>query len=231
MRKYWLRISGKVDTLTLRERSILFVAAAAVLIFLAFFFFLNPTYARQKALLLTMSQQRDQIAGVEAEIAQTMLAHTMDPDAAERARLQQIKGEAQALSAALMAMQQGMVPPERMTGLLEQILRAHRSLRLTALRTLPEEAPPAEPVAPAVAGTPAAATAAGVAPPQLLHRHGVQLTLQGSYPDMVAYMAALEGMQGQIFWGSATMKVDTHPNATLTLVVYTISLDKKWIKL
>jgi MSHA biogenesis protein MshJ len=48
---------------------------------------------------------------------------------------------------------------------------------------------------------------------------------------MVAYMAALEGMQGQIFWGSATMKVNAHPNATLTLVVYTISLDKKWLKL
>lgn len=224
MKKYWLRISSKVDSLTLRERSILFVAAAGVLIFVVFTFFLNPTYAKQKTLLMTMSQQRDQIAGVEAEIAQTMLAHTLDPDAAERARLQQIKGEAQALSTALMSMQQGMVPPERMTGLLERILRSHRSLRLTSLRTLPEEAPPAEPAAPGAA-------APAAAPPQLLHRHGVALTLQGSYPDMVAYMAALEGMQGQIFWGSATMKVDTHPNATLTLVVYTISLDKKWIKL
>ena len=154
-------------------------------------------------------------------VAFGMLAHTLDPDAADRVRLQQVKNEAQALSSALMAMQQGMVPPERMTGLLEQILRAHRSLRLTSLRTLPDEVP--------AVTTPKPGEAA--APPQLLHRHGVELVLQGSYPDMVAYMAALEGMQGQIFWGSATMKVDTHPNATLTLVVYTISLDKKWLKL
>ena len=113
------------------------------------------------------------------------------------------------------------LPPERMTGLLEKILRAHRSLRLASLRTLPEELP--------VAPAPKAGEAAP--PPALLHRHGVELVLQGSYPDMVAYMAALEGMQGQIFWGSAAMKVDTHPSATLTLVVYTISLDKKWLKL
>ena len=221
MRKYWLKISGKIDGLTLRERTIVFVTAAGLVICAVFFFFLNPTYLKQKATLMTMSQQRDQIAGVEAEIAQTMLAHTVDPDAADRVRLQQVKNEAQKLSTALMAMQQGMVPPERMTGLLEQILRAHRSLRLTSLRTLPEELPVV------------AALKAGEAPPppQLLHRHGVELVLQGSYPDMVGYMAALEGMQGQIFWGSANMKVDTYPTATLTLVVYTISLDKKWLKL
>ena len=221
MKKYWLRISTKIDSLTLRERSIVFVGAAGVVIFLVFSLFLNPTYAKQKALLSNMSQQRDVIAGVEAEIAQTMLAHTLDPDAAERARLLRIKTDAQQLSNALMAMQQGMVPPERMTGLLEQILQAHRGLRLTALRTLPAEQP-----APAVLKPGETA-----APPQLLHRHGVEIVLSGSYPDMVAYMAALEGMQGQIFWGSATIKVETHPNATLTLVVYTISLDKKWLKL
>jgi MSHA biogenesis protein MshJ len=222
MKKYWLRISTKIDSLTLRERSILFVGAAGVIIALMFTLFLNPTYARQKALLTTMAQQRDTIAGVEAEIAQTMLANTVDPDAAERARLLAIKTEAQQLSTALMAMQQGMVPPERMTGLLEKILRTHRSLHLSSLRTLPDDPPP-----------PAVALKPGEAPPPapLLHRHGVELVLAGSYPDMVAYMAALEAMQGQIFWGTAAMKVETHPNATLTLVVYTISLDKKWLKL
>ncbi len=221
MKKYWLKLSSKIDSLTLRERSILFAGAAGSIIFLMFALYLNPTYAKQKALLVTMSQQRDMIAGVEAEIAQTMLAHTIDPDAGDRARLLRVKTEAGQLSTALMAMQQGMVPPERMTALLERILRAHPSLRLTSLRTLPEEQP--------AAVTPKPGEAAP--PPQLLHRHGVELVLAGSYPDMVAYMAALEGMQGQIFWGSATMKVDKHPNATLTLVVYTISLDRKWLKL
>ena len=221
MKKYWLRISTRIDSMTLRERSIVFVGAAGVVIFLVFFLYLNPTYAKQKALLVTMSQQRDMIAGVEAEISQTMLALTVDPDAADRARLLRTRAEASQLSASLMAMQQGMVPPERMTSLLEQILRTHRGLRLTSLRTLPDDQP-------AAVVLKAGETAP---PPQLLHRHGVELMLAGSYPDMVAYMAALEGMQGQIFWGSAVMKVDTYPNATLTLVVHTISLDKKWLKL
>ncbi|SHG98051.1 hypothetical protein [Massilia sp. CF038] len=218
MKQYWKIISGRIDARTLRERAMMFAAAAAVLIFAAFFFYLNPNYAQQRVLLDEMARQRDQIAAVDAETAQTILTHTIDPDAAERARLAKIRADAKALSDKLLAMQEGMVPAERMSTMLEQMLRAHRGLRLKSLRTLSEvEAAPA----PGAAAAPAA----------LLQKHGVELVVQGSYPDMVAYMAALEAMHGQLFWGSANMRVDTYPDATLTLVAYTVNLDKKWVKL
>jgi MSHA biogenesis protein MshJ len=212
MKQYWQKISARIDSRTLRERGILFVTTAVIIIFLVFFFFLNPGYARQQQLLDEMARQQERIAGVDAEITRTIEAHTLDPDAAERARLAKIVADAQTLKSSLMVMQQGMVPAERMSGLLEQILRNHRGLRLTSLRTLPDGAP-------------------ATSPPPMLHKHGVELVLQGRYPDMVAYMGALEGMQGQIFWGGATMAVDTYPQATLTLTLYTINLDKKWLKL
>lgn len=229
MKQYWQKISTRIDSRTLRERAMLFAAAAGVVIFLVFFLFLNPSYARQKTLLADMANQQGRIASVEAEITATIEAHTLDPDRAERARLAKIQAEAQALRNSLMAMQQGMVPADRMSGLLEQMLRGRRGLRLTSMRTLGETAPDAasasEMAAPAKPAPPAAAT------PQLLHRHGVELVLQGSYPEMVAYMIALESMQGQIFWGGATMAVDAYPSASLTLTLYTINLDKKWLKL
>lgn len=219
MKQYWKKLSARIDARTLRERAILFAGMAGVIIFLVFSLFLNPSYAEQRALLNNMARQQDTIAGVEAEIAQTIVAHSVDPDASERARLAKIRSDAAALSASLMATQQGMVPAERMSTLLEQILRAHRGLRLKSMRTLTEPEP--LPTAPA----------ANPATEQLLKKHGVELVVQGSYPDMVAYMTALESMQGQLFWGSATLQVDSYPTATLTLVAYTINLDKKWLKL
>lgn len=220
---YWKKLSARVDALSLRERGMLFGMASALIIFTAFFFFLNPAYTGQKILLQTMGSQQDNIAGVEGEITQTIVAHATDPDAAERARLQQLRSEAQALRTSLMAMQQGMVPAERMSGLLEKILRSQRSLKLVSMRTLRDgEADPAP--APAQNG-------AAPAPAELLHKHGVEVVVQGSYADIVAYLDALESMQGQIFWGGAALKVDTYPKATLTLVVYTVNLDKKWVKL
>ncbi len=230
MKQYWQKLSARIDSRTLRERAMLFLTAAVAIIFLVFFFFLNPSYAKQKQMLAEIGNQQGRIAAVEMEITQTIEAHTRDPDAAERARLASIQAQAQALKVALTAMQQGMVPAERMTGLLEQILRSHRGLRLQSMRTLGET--PADATPAVVTAAPAgSAVVPALAPPQLLHRHGVELVLRGSYHDMVAYMSALEAMQGQIFWGNANMAVDTYPNATLTLTVFTINLDKKWLKL
>ena len=233
MKKQWQIISTRIDALTLRERAILFAGAAGLIIFLVFFFSLNPNYVKQRAMLQQIAQQQDKMNQIDAEILQTIEANTLDPDAAERARLVKVRADAQSLSESLTAMQEGMVAPERMTGMLEQILRTHRGLRLTSLRTLGDSLPDPAPVsgAPVVvaAGAPAAAATPAVA--QLLHRHGVELVVQGNYADLVSYMAALENMQGRIFWGGAALKADTYPNATLSLTVYTINLDKKWLKL
>jgi MSHA biogenesis protein MshJ len=234
MKQTWQKLSTRIDALTLRERAMLFAAAAASIIFLVFFFFLNPSYAKQKLTLEEMTRQQERIATVEGEISATMEAHMRDPDAAERARLLKIEADAQALKASLTAMQQGMVAPEKMSGLLEEILRGNRGLKLKSMRTLGDVAPEAAPVAAAAAPVPAAGpapVAEAAATRQLLHRHGVELVLEGSYPDMVAYMSALENMQGKILWGNAGMAVQAYPTATLTLTVYTINLDKKWLKL
>lgn len=231
MKKYWHNLSTRIDALTLRERAMLFAGAAGVLIFMVFFFALNPNYAKQRNMLQEMGQQQDKIAIVEGEIAQTIEAHTIDPDAADRVRLAKLRADTQSLTASLTDMQAGMVAPERMTGMLEQIVRAHRGLRLKSLRTLGESLPAA--AAPALPGAAASATAAPGDPAiaELLHRHRVELVVQGSYGELVSYMAALENTQGRIFWDGAELKVDTWPDATLSLTVYTINLDKKWLKL
>lgn len=86
----------------------------------------------------------------------------------------------------------------------------------------------APPPAPAPAAGPAVPAAKA---PDLLFRHGVEITLSGSYLDMIAYMEALEAMPTQLFWGKAEFEVDQYPNARLTLTLYTLSMDKKWMKL
>lgn len=221
-KQLWQKYTARVDGLTLRERGMLFAMAAAVIIFLIFFLFLNPSYQAQKAMLTQMNGQEDRIAGVEAEIQTVMLAASVDPDAADKARLLKVRADAQALRASLMQMQQGMVPAERMSGLIERVLRSHRSLQLKSMRTMaPGEGEAA----------PAPSAGASPPPPQLLHKHGVQLVVQGNYVDLVDYMHALEDMQGQIFWGQAQLRVDTYPTSTLTLVMYTINLDQTWLTL
>ena len=67
--------------------------------------------------------------------------------------------------------------------------------------------------------------------PAVLYRHGVEIVLRGNYLDMVNYMDAVEAMPSHVFWGKLNMQVEQYPNATLSLTLYTLSLDEKWIAL
>jgi MSHA biogenesis protein MshJ len=44
-------------------------------------------------------------------------------------------------------------------------------------------------------------------------------------------MEALERLPVQLFWGKATLDAQEYPKARLTLTLYTLSLDTKWISL
>jgi MSHA biogenesis protein MshJ len=62
-----------------------------------------------------------------------------------------------------------------------------------------------------------------------VYKHGVEIVVQGSYPDMVDYLTDLESMPWQLFWANAKLNVDSYPKSSLTLTLFTLSLDKKWL--
>jgi MSHA biogenesis protein MshJ len=64
-----------------------------------------------------------------------------------------------------------------------------------------------------------------------LYRHGVQLTVEGSFADLMAYVQALEAMPQRVLWGSVGFKVEQYPKAALTLQLYTISRDRVWLEI
>lgn len=224
MKERLLRLAARVDALTLRERVMLFAALAALYLFLMHFFGLGPMFARQELLRNQIVQQQNNLEGIDNEIRDKVQAAQVDPDAPARTRLAAVRGETEALAGSLRAMQNGLVPPERMAPLVEAILRAHGRLQLVSLRTLP-----VEPVTGKEKAQAAAADAA--APAALLYRHGVEVTVRGNYLDMIGYMAALESMPTQLFWGGARLEAETWPASRLTLTLYTLSLDAKWMKL
>lgn len=217
------KIAQKIDALSLRERVIVFVTIGLALVFLVSSFALDPLLARQKQLAAQASQDRTRIGEIRTLIEQKIQARDIDPDAAERVRLQALRAQYAQMQDSLMGLHRGLVPPERMPALLEDILRRHGGLRLLALKTLPVVA-----VNQQADAAPAAAAAPAVA---AVYRHGVEVTVQGSYADMLRYMNELEAMPWQLFWGKAALKVEAYPQATLTLTMYTLSLDKTWLNL
>jgi MSHA biogenesis protein MshJ len=254
MKQRLIELGNKIDALSLRERVMVFAAVAAGIVFVGNALVFDPMYAKQKALRAKISLERNNAMGIDAEILRLVQAHRLDPDAADRARLAAVTTESAQLGAALRSTQRGLVAPDKMVPLLESLLKGRGGLRLLSLKTLPvsglndgafdaasEPAPAAASAVQAAApATAAAIKAAAPAPagarpaakaPELLYRHGVEITLQGGYSDMLDYMAALESMPSQLFWAKAKLEAEDYPRARLTLVLYTLSLDQKWIAL
>lgn len=236
MKQQWTRLATRVDALSLRERIMVFAACAAAIVFLVHFFALGPQLRKQDALNAQITQQQNNIEGIDNEIRARVEAARNDPDAAVRTRLAAVRRETEELGGQLRAMQNGLVAPERMAPLLDSILRANGRLTLVSVRTLPVESVleagrRAAAAAPDAAAAPAPAAQAQPGSAGLLYRHGVEITVRGNYLDMIAYMNALEGLPTQLFWGRAQLEAETWPASRLTLTLYTLSLDRKWMKL
>lgn len=224
MKERILQLRARIDALSLRERGLVCLAACALLAFAGHALVLAPMEAAQEALRKQIAQQRTEMAAIDEAITGRVQAFQLDPDAASRARLNSLRQEMGQLGDQLLAIEHGLVPPERMGPLVDGILRANGRLKLVSMRTLPVE-PLADKQAPAPANTsaPTAAT--------LLYRHGIEVTVRGNYLDMVDYMSALDAMPTRMFWGRAQLDVEEYPAARLTLTLHTLSLDRQWMKL
>lgn len=224
----WKTLTDKIDDMSLRERGMIFGVAALILITLINTALLDPLLAKQKKLSQQVVQQEGQIKGVQAQTLSLFQSRPADPDAANRARLESLKQQLTQLDSFLQDKRQHLVPPEKITGLLEQILTRNRQLQLVSLQTLPAASLLAEQEQ--NAGKAPVAGAAPVSSEKQMYKHGVEISLKGSYFDMLRYVAELEKLPWRMFWGKASLDAEQYPALTLTLTVYTLSLDRAWLK-
>ena len=226
-KQYWAALNAKIEALALRERVLIFCAMAFLLITLVNMVFLEPLLAEQKKLSAQVVQQQEKMKEIQTQIATLLQAKKSNEDSPQRVRLTQLKNQIMEGDTYLQSRRDRLVPPEKMAGLLEQVLAKNGQLQLVNLQSLP--------VSPLIehankGADASAAQSTGVAESQVF-KHGVQITVRGSYLDLLQYLTALEQLPVQMFWGMAKMNVEQYPVAELTLTLYTLSLDKIWLQI
>lgn len=208
----------RIDALSLRERTLLFVMAAAVLVALVNTALLDPLLNKQKRLSNHILQTEGQISATHVQIQNLMIASHSDPNEALRKRHASVSQRLQELNALLLNTERGLINPERMAGLLQDLLNRNQGLELVSLKSLPVKNLSAV----AKESKPGASE-------RFIYQHGVQLTVEGEYASLMNYLAALEQLPWQMYWSEASLKVEQYPKSKLTLTLYTLSLDKSWL--
>lgn len=222
MKQWALKWAERIDAMTLRERAIVFAASALVLLFLFFALVANPMNDRMRAMTRDLQRKVADTRVLQEQVQAAINAPDDDPDGPRRTQIAELKARIGAADAQLAEHQRGMVPPERIPHLLEEMLRRDRRLELVALRSLPtvelftDQAASSEPATPKRGAI-------------KVYRHGVEVTLNGDYFELLRYLDALERLPYRMFWKDIDVAATDYPRITMKLTVYTLSFERNWV--
>jgi MSHA biogenesis protein MshJ len=219
-------------TLPRRERALLVGAAIVAVLGAGDLLLLEPALKERTRLVRQIGDQKTARDALEASAG----AAARDPDAGARAQLETLRTQLRATEREFQSMQNGLVQPQQMGALLQSLLAEQHGLRLLGLRSLPVT-PLGEPITTAkkTAGDKAASVdkaAATTTPARAdeawLYRHAVEVRVQGSYADMLAYLRAIEALPRRVRWGDVEIDARAYPASTMTITLFTVSLEKTW---
>jgi MSHA biogenesis protein MshJ len=228
MMEHWQKLTARFNALAPRERVLVFVAVLLGTVLVFHTTALDPLLAQKKRLAAQLAETRQNLK--VADELTSLQVTAADPSAIKRSYRDALRKQLAQIDQDIQGLQKGLVPPERMAKLLEEMLARGHGLQLVSLRTLPAQRFES-PGKPAPAAKPAAQ---GAKPPAVenersIFQHSYEIVLQGSYVDLHDYLARLEQLPWQMFWGRISLDAEQHPRLRVTLTVHTLSLSKAWL--
>lgn len=221
MKQYWDNVSTKVLALSQRER-VMVLGGVLALIWVVFdTLLLTPGLQKNKLYRQEIIVKQEEVAKLQQQELSVIKAAEVDPDVGNKAHLTDLQRQMTKMDADLQAMERELIAPENMPRVLDHLLQKDKHLKLVSLKTLP------------VSGLMDGTIGAKGAPMPLfgIYKHGFQVTLEGSYFDLANYVAELEASPWRMLWENLDLNVNAYPKSTLTLTLYTLSLDKAWLSL
>ena len=213
-------LKKKLDARTLRERLMLLSAVVVVIVYSWFLL----VYEAMNAGQVEISRQ---IQGAMAQINNELTrnqnirnSYTRDPNAFIRTRITALQQEVESIDAELLALYGELILPQQMAGVLTQILQSETTLKLISFENLPPESLFASENAGA-----SEASNGGIS----VYRHGLRLEFEGDYLETIRFLQRVESLTTSFFWDNLAFHVEKHPNARITLNIFTLSTERGFI--
>lgn len=213
MKQQWRELEQRFSRLKRRERGVLLAGGLAVILILGFSLF-DSSFARQRVLGKEINKAMAATVSAKSQSEIIIRQLAQDPDTRARARIGELSAETRELDAQMQGLNRGLVPPQRMAEILREMLTRDARVKLVGLKTLP--------VSYLIEGKQPDAGAD-------VYKHGIEITLQGRYLDMLKYLDRLEALPWQMYWSQAQMDARNYPAVRITVTVFTLSLDEDWL--
>ena len=220
LRERLARLREQVDALSVNERLLVLGAVLLVLYVLWQSLLIDPLINERAQLGREATRLETNIRELEVQAADILAAAKADPDAKLRQQIAATESQIAKFEAEIRERAGQLLTPADMPKVLESVLKRFRGLDFVSLQGLG-----AQPLLEDGAG----GKRAGKGVTKDAYRHGFRVNYRGGYLDTIEYLQALEQLPWRFFWDGVEFEVTKHPQAKVSIIVYTLSLDRRWI--
>ncbi len=211
------RYAELFDAQTLRERALIAVSALAVVAFLWWMYYAEPTLLQIEQLRAENERVGNEVNNTRALVADIRQRIKTGVHQEKEVQLAQLIADLNALEDRLRVTTIELVDPEKMFTLMNQLVYRDSGLKLISLqrREVKPAIPPADPEDPQEEPS--------------IYRHELEIELAGKYLDILAYMQTLEQLDWKLLWDEIEINSDEYPSVIVKLVISTLSTRKEWV--
>lgn len=209
----WLRkLELQVDQLSLRERMLTYLSGVAVLFVVWDLALLSPQMNKTEKVNSQLQQLEQKLAARAQEA--TILAQGVGSniDQEKHQQLEGLNQQIETLNSEMSGMSFGLVPPDELLIVVKEVLERSNELTIFRIEYLPPEK-----VQIGQASQLDSRGAAGV------YKHTVELSLEGTYFDLLEYLQGLEELPWRLYWEGLTYEVSNPPLGDIELRISTLS--------
>ncbi|WP_274967810.1 hypothetical protein [Succinimonas amylolytica] len=204
-------LQKKVASLSMRERILVCLVGVALFVFPGYLSFVDRYKTDTRRTQDSMGARGAELAEVQEELAKWQGMLTQNPNDVLRSEKEEYQKVLAELDESLDRETMNLISASQMAGILTGVLSGNSSVKITKTESVP---------------------------PRLLfhkddvklYQHGVIITLNGRYMDIMRYLEGLEAMKTSFFWKSFDYRVTKYPEAEAVLEIYTLSINRDFIR-
>jgi len=210
----WLELQTWFGLRSARERGIVLITVS-LLLFFGWDWFLQANLDAFAASETRRLQSLEQInVGLNDQLETLSAIAQENPNTLLRRTISRLNAQNDRLDLEIEAMSGTLVQPIQMANVLSQVMLQQGGVELLSIENRPPES---------------LFFSSGELgdEPLVVFKHGLNLTLRGSYLDVLRYLSAIENLGVRFFWERVEYKTESYPLGVIDIKVFTLSTQEQ----
>ncbi|XQW85541.1 hypothetical protein ACOYR1_02075 [Thalassotalea piscium] len=230
--------NDRFQAISIREQILILVTGIVVIGFVLYSLFIEENRLQSETLSKNILQIENNLASTQQTINVYEQALSEDPNTVVNEQILEYENKLGQIDIALLSLTSDLINPIQMRFALSDLLKLQKGVSLLAFDVLPAQSVSLAPTsAPTEMPNSEIASSAGQSQAEIdaninsltLYKHGIKLTLSGSYFQLRNYLVKLEQLKWTFFWHKFDYKLKQYPNGILEVQLYSLSTKREFI--